>query len=268
MAKTSLSRIELKEICVNDWIYVAINNTKKYYSDLGYKIVEYEGKKKFKIHPWDLPRSSHQKVLVTCYKCKKERFVEFRTLNSNICKCDLSGRVFGRLTVLEYAKKLDKVGHKYWLCQCTCGNKKVIQGSNLIQGDTTSCGCFHREQTSTASNKNHRTKGHWVKIDHTDEENTAYENEASNFYVSSKWKELRKIVLKRDNHKCKVTGKTGDLVVHHIFLRKDYPNLAYDLNNLITLNRTIHSIYHNTVDEVTDSTFLMWAKSLEVEDEC
>jgi len=28
-----------------------------------------------------------------------------------------------------------------WLCQCKCGNKKIINKSSLIQGLTKSCGC-------------------------------------------------------------------------------------------------------------------------------
>lgn len=52
---------------------------------------------------------------------------------------DLSGRKFGKLTVIEQHGHIgDKVA---WLCRCECGNEKVVSGSNLITSQTTSCGC-------------------------------------------------------------------------------------------------------------------------------
>ena len=53
---------------------------------------------------------------------------------------DLTGQVFGKLTVIECAGKLD--GRRYhWLCRCECGNEKVILGASLASGNTKSCGC-------------------------------------------------------------------------------------------------------------------------------
>jgi hypothetical protein len=47
---------------------------------------------------------------------------------------DLKGKVFGELTVEEYA------GNRDWLCRCSCGKKKIVQGSRLRSGDVKSCG--------------------------------------------------------------------------------------------------------------------------------
>ena len=63
-------------------------------------------------------------------------------------KDDLTGRVFERLMVLKQAE--DIVGrngqhHSAWLCQCECGNTKVIDGVSLKAGRTRSCGCLHKE---------------------------------------------------------------------------------------------------------------------------
>lgn len=53
---------------------------------------------------------------------------------------DITGQRFGRLLVLENAGKLD--GRRYhWKCQCDCGNVKIIEGTRLRSGNTTSCGC-------------------------------------------------------------------------------------------------------------------------------
>lgn len=70
---------------------------------------------------------------------------------------DLIGKRFGRLVVLERAEdKIDpKSGkHKsYFLCQCDCGNQKIILGTNLTSGATRSCGCLHNEISSITAKK-------------------------------------------------------------------------------------------------------------------
>lgn len=70
-------------------------------------------------------------------------------------KCtDLSGRIFGRLTVIERASN-NKWGNTRWLCQCNCiSNKRVIvSGTDLKSGHTQSCGCLQKERTISARKK-------------------------------------------------------------------------------------------------------------------
>ena len=55
---------------------------------------------------------------------------------------DLTGFRFGRLTVLHEAGR-SKAGKVLWLCQCDCGNTKIIVGGDLRSGRTASCGCYH-----------------------------------------------------------------------------------------------------------------------------
>lgn len=53
---------------------------------------------------------------------------------------DLTGQVFGKLTVIDCAGKID--GRRYfWNCRCECGNIKAILGTSLRNGNTKSCGC-------------------------------------------------------------------------------------------------------------------------------
>lgn len=57
---------------------------------------------------------------------------------------DLTGRRFGRLTVL---REVEPVGrHRKWLCQCDCGNLREVLANNLTSGHTTSCGCQKRRE--------------------------------------------------------------------------------------------------------------------------
>lgn len=61
---------------------------------------------------------------------------------------DLTGKRFGRLTVIERAGNVDGNHSRTWLCQCDCGNKKVIRGAVLNRGGAISCGCYAKEVSS------------------------------------------------------------------------------------------------------------------------
>lgn len=58
---------------------------------------------------------------------------------------DLTGKQFGRLTVIKRNEQNDSTNHPLWVCQCECGNIKIVSGSHLKSGHTISCGCYHKE---------------------------------------------------------------------------------------------------------------------------
>ena len=68
---------------------------------------------------------------------------------------DLSGKVFGRLKVIEM-HHTTRLGI-YWTCDCVCGNKCVVLTTKLTNGNTVSCGCKRRETISNIEeiNKSH-----------------------------------------------------------------------------------------------------------------
>lgn len=60
-------------------------------------------------------------------------------------KIDLTGQKFGKLTVLyEIEPYIDKHNKKHcrYMCQCECGNTKVVRANSLRNGYTKSCGCI------------------------------------------------------------------------------------------------------------------------------
>lgn len=57
---------------------------------------------------------------------------------------DLTGQRFGRLTVVELYGK-NKYKNILWKCVCDCGNEKITTTGQLVQGKTSSCGCFARD---------------------------------------------------------------------------------------------------------------------------
>ena len=58
---------------------------------------------------------------------------------------DLTGKTFGRLTVLHRKGIARNSRAATWLCQCTCGNRITTESRLLNNGNTTSCGCAQRD---------------------------------------------------------------------------------------------------------------------------
>ena len=63
---------------------------------------------------------------------------------------DLTGKTFGRWTVIERGEKPIGIKSKsaYWLCRCICGNEKNINSISLRNGQSQSCGCLQKELMS------------------------------------------------------------------------------------------------------------------------
>ena len=67
-------------------------------------------------------------------------------MKSKIKTKDLTGRKFGRLTVLGIDETNENTRRTYWFCQCECGNFKSVRSDSLQNGSIKSCGCLKREQ--------------------------------------------------------------------------------------------------------------------------
>lgn len=74
---------------------------------------------------------------------------------------DLSGKRFGRLTVLN---RVNSQSEAKWLCVCDCGGHKEVFSSNLVRGFTKSCGCLHRETTQKANSIHGESKSRLFHI--------------------------------------------------------------------------------------------------------
>lgn len=73
-------------------------------------------------------------------------------------------------------------------------------------------------------------------------------NERKKFYKSKEWLKVRQLALERDNYECqhcKVRGEVSKAeCVHHIQHVKDKPELALDLDNLVSLCYACHNLEH------------------------
>lgn len=75
---------------------------------------------------------------------------------------DLTGKQFGRWTVIERAENRIFGGKPaaFWKCKCTCGTIRDVNGRALKDGTSVSCGCFQKEQVR-ASSQARRRKNHF-----------------------------------------------------------------------------------------------------------
>lgn len=55
---------------------------------------------------------------------------------------DLTGQKFGRLTVIKRYENNIQNKKVLWECKCDCGKSTIVQGGNLRNGHTRSCGCL------------------------------------------------------------------------------------------------------------------------------
>ena len=108
--------------------------------------------------------SGYKYVMWRC-QCDCGNFINVRTTDlknnhTQSCGClhkemlskakliDLTGQVYGRLTVIKRADDyISPSGSRkvQWLCKCKCGKEVIVTGNNLRKGNSKSCGCYNRE---------------------------------------------------------------------------------------------------------------------------
>lgn len=79
---------------------------------------------------------------------------------------DLTGRRFGRLTVIGLAGKA-RAGY-VWNCRCDCGHDRAVLRASLTYGGTQSCGCRHSDAARLRHTKHGGSGtveyGHWENM--------------------------------------------------------------------------------------------------------
>jgi hypothetical protein len=159
----------------------------------------------------DTGRRYHGSIIFKCVcDCGNFKDVSSNKLHSGhviSCGCvnhrirDLTGRRFGRLTVVSFKGRLN---HKtLWNCLCDCGNACVASTASLTTGSTTSCGCRNKEnQAGIDSLRTGFVDGTSVTaIDgrrKTNRNNTSGHNGVS--YDASRKKWVAQLTFQRKNH--------------------------------------------------------------------
>lgn len=145
------------------------------------------------------------------------------------------GKKFGKLTVLGLTTHLTKRGNNYiyYKCKCDCGNLKEVYSNNIIDGKTTSCGCYRNEQIHKA---NYIGNKYEIKDDHV----IGYTTKGEKFYIDKE--DLNKIKPYtwsiNDNGYLRANIKGKNIRMHRFILDL----VDYDKNLIID------HINHNTYD--------------------
>lgn len=87
-----------------------------------------------------------------CKICEQFKVVKASAIKDKAPGCcgnikNLIGQKFGKLTVLKQSK-IRRERHVFWICQCECGNTCEVCSKELLNGDTQSCGCLSRNNSS------------------------------------------------------------------------------------------------------------------------
>lgn len=69
-------------------------------------------------------------------------------MNSKIV--DMTGMVFGRLTIKSHVGKIGNSRTHFWLARCECGNEVNVNGATVRCGKVRSCGCLQLESASAS----------------------------------------------------------------------------------------------------------------------
>ncbi len=81
---------------------------------------------------------------------------------------DLTGRKFGRWTVIKISDERNHRNCIVWKCECECGNVKLIKTEYLKNGESKSCGCLLIETVIKRSTKHNlsRSRGYkaWAQL--------------------------------------------------------------------------------------------------------
>lgn len=97
-----------------------------------------------------------------------------------------------------------------------------------------------------------------------------HKSEIAKIRDSIEYKDFRKSIMVRDNHRCVLTGKKGHLTVHHIVGVSSDPSRILDPTNVIALHETVHTAFHsyfgnrkNTLEQFNEFKELLLKGELE-----
>ena len=115
---------------------------------------DYIGKELNGFKVLDYKRENRRSFLkIVCPVCKSVKWMRTEQVKiSHSCGClppanfkDLTGKRFGRLTVIQKTNKRDYNGAVIWRCLCDCGKYADVSANNLIRSAVRSCGCLRTE---------------------------------------------------------------------------------------------------------------------------
>lgn len=197
----------------------------------------------------DLKENSKKKINMKCQECdeyfNRYAFVLFQTGNFLCQKCTLKekfskhlkkGDTYNYLTVIGASNKSGKS-----IVSCKCGRIKEIDNFSIKSGHTQSCGCIKSKKIKEYFKINPcKNKGK-----HHPNWRGGISGERARTMATSKYKEWRLSVFKRDGYKCKKCNvNSNTLEAHHIYEFANNPNKIIEIGNGITFCKSCHKKFH------------------------
>lgn len=213
----------------------------------------------------------------SCGKIKDYRATFLINNKRSSCGCknreDLTGKIFHRWTILNYAGK-NNLNRNIWQCRCLCGTIKNVSADSLRAKESKSCGCYKIEQTSKTKFKDLSGKkfgklfvierlsnlgvkhikykclcdcGRFCKVISTNlsrrnSQTCSFCKKSNKKYYKSKNTHRREgvaswrlAVFKKDGFRCVVCGLNGYLNAHHLNGYHWFVEGRNDVNNGVTL---------------------------------
>ena len=59
-------------------------------------------------------------------------------------RTELTGKFFGHWEIIKFAESKGEPKRPWWWCKCSCGTMRMVSSSNILSGQSTSCGCTKR----------------------------------------------------------------------------------------------------------------------------
>ena len=164
---------------------------------------------------------------------------------------DLTGEIYGLLSVIKDIGRDAKSKSVLWLCLCKCGKERIVKSNNLSSGNTKSCGHTRVEKNTGQVRPSVMGEKNWRWI----EDRTKVIVDKDNERGSPLHKQWSRNVKLRDNWSCRIADINcdGKIIAHHILPWKNYQELRYEVNNGITLCHFHHPRKRN--DEMILSQF-------------
>lgn len=175
-------------------------------------------------------------------------------------KEDLTGRRFGRITVLGF-DHFNKWSKGFWLCRCDCGKIWTVETHQLKSGATKSCGCLKAEMAGarTRTHGQTGTKLYWVwnsMLERCENpNNSAYKNYGGRgITVCEDWHDFEKF-----QDWAKSAGYAEGLMIDRVDNDKGYSpeNCAWKTRQAQNENR--RSVHQLTINGETH-TVTEWAR--------
>lgn len=190
--------------------------------------------------PKKIHESEKRRIYVLTSKSSKQHTFRCKQCMEELnIRHDLTGDVYGSLTVLEPDVGKTKANHDgtYWFCKCSCGSIVSYLGTHLKNGSCTTCGdkSVHR-----VGSNNSNWKGGVTPRLLCDRSSKEYEQ----------WRDT---VYSKDWYTCQCCGAYGNDIeknAHHIKNFSEYDDIKYDVANGMCLCANCHHIknvdsYHN-----------------------